>query len=101
MFDFFEDLFDWGSDAVSTSFTWLSENPEVAAGLVKGVGQGAFSYLASAEKGKAAKELEQLRQRRTDNRHYAQYGSPDEYIGTLTADGGPLTKGILAKQMGR
>ena len=94
-----DDFFEWASDAVGTAFDWLKDNPD-AAGLAVAAVSGGASYLATQEASKNALELEELRQRRTDNRHYAQYASPDGYIGTLTADGGILTNGLLAKQMG-
>ena len=100
MFDFFEELWDWGGEVVGESFKWLGENPEVAAGLASGLGKGAVAYLAAQEKSKSDRELEELRQRRTDNRHYAQYGGIGGYVKNLTADGGTLTQGLLANQMG-
>jgi len=100
MFDFFEELWDWGGEVVGESFKWLGKNPEVAAGLASGLGKGAVAYLAAQEKSKSDRELEELRQRRTDNRHYAQYGGIGGYVKNLTADGGTLTQGLLANQMG-
>lgn len=99
MFDFFEEVFEWGSDAVGTAFGWLGDNPQIAAGLASGAAKGVAGYMAAQEESKSSLALEELRQRRDDKRHYAEYASPSGYVGNLTADGGTLTQGLLAKQM--
>jgi hypothetical protein len=85
-------MLNWISQAASSAFGWLSKNPEFTSQLLVGVGSAALGHIADQEQAKLA-DARIERQR-------PQYAGIENYTGQLTAGGGLLTDGLLAKRQG-
>jgi len=90
------DILDKGVKYLGDAFDWLNKN-EAAADFISGAAVAGIQYTLTENQRKSDRELVELRERREDDRRRVNYAGIDNYTGSLTANGGLLTNGLLSQ----
>ena len=90
------DIWDTATGVIGDAFGWLSEN-EAAADFISGAALQMLKYQASEDQRASDREIADLRDRREDDRNRVNYAGIDNYTGSLTANSGLLTNGLLSQ----
>lgn len=83
----------WGG--VGKAFDWLNKN-KAAADFISGAAVQMLANQAATDQREADMAIEELKQRREDERTQVNYAGIENYTGNLIGSGGLLTNGLLS-----